>query len=72
MPETLDRGRARRVFEETLRTVAARYAPVEDVMLEARLPDATGQDVVVARYKVYTDGRIECFEILDEVLWPSV
>lgn len=64
------RQHARRVFEETLQKVQRRYAPAGDFMVEARMPDATGQDVVVARYKLYVDGRIECFEILDEVLWP--
>lgn len=67
-----ERRRARRVFEETLATMQRQYAPMEDVMLEARIPDGTGQLVVVARYKLYTDGRIECFEIMDEILWPHV
>jgi hypothetical protein len=66
-----ERARARRVFEESLAKVQQQYAPTEDVMVEARMPDATGQSVLVARYKLYTDGRIECFEVLDEVLWPS-
>ena len=65
------RRQARRVFEETLRKVTAHYTPMEAGMLEATMPDATGQTVVVARYKVHADGRIECFEVLDEVLWPS-
>jgi hypothetical protein len=66
------RARARRVFEETLATMQAQYVPTEDVMVEARMPDATGRDSVVARYKLYVDGRIECFEVLDEVLWPHL
>lgn len=66
-----ERLRARRVFEETLAKVQREYAPSEDVMVEATMPDATGQTVVVARYKCYTDGRVECFEILDEVVWPT-
>lgn len=66
-----DRLQARRVFEETLATVQATYQPSEDVMVEATMPDATGKTVVVARYKCYMDGRVECFEILDEVLWPT-
>jgi hypothetical protein len=66
-----ERLRARRVFEETLQQVQERYAPTENFLVEARLPDATGQTVVVARYKLYVDGRIECFEVLDDVLWPS-
>jgi hypothetical protein len=66
-----ERTQARRVFEETLHAVLRRYAPAEDAMVEARMPDATGQKIVVARYKLYRDGRMECFEILDEVLWPS-
>jgi len=66
-----DRVRARRVFEEILAEVMARYAPIEDFIVEARMPDATGQSIVVARYKLYTDGRIQCFEVLDEALWPS-
>lgn len=69
MAET-DRQHARRVFEEVLTKVLWQYAPTEDVMVEAQMPDATGQTVVVARYKIYTDGRIECFEILDGALWP--
>lgn len=66
-----ERLHARRVFEETIQKVHRRYAPTEDVMIEATMPDATGQTVVVARYKLYVDGRIECFEILDDVLWPT-
>ena len=66
-----ERLQARRVFEVTFAKVTRQYAPTEDVMLEATMPDATGQTVVVARYKCYVDGRIECFEILDEVLWPT-
>ena len=65
------RLRARRVFEETLAKVQRQYAPTEDVMVEATMPDAMGQTIVVARYKLYIDGRIECFEVLDEVLWPT-
>lgn len=68
----MDRTHARRVFEDTLRKVQRQYAPPDDLMVEARATDDTGQSVVVARYKLYTDGRIECFEILDEILWPSV
>jgi hypothetical protein len=67
-----DRQQARRVFEETLATVQRKYAPEEDMMLEALATDETGHQVVVARYMVYTDGRLECFEILDEVLWPKL
>jgi hypothetical protein len=66
------RRQARRVFEETLTRVQQQYAPPEDIMVEARMPDATGQQVVVARYKLYRDGRVECFDILDEVLWPTL
>ena len=66
-----ERAHARRVFEETLTTVQQQYAPTEDLMVEATLPDATGQTVVVARYKLYVDGRIECFQVLDDVLWPT-
>lgn len=66
-----ERLHARRVFEETLAKVQQQYAPTEDFMVEATIPDATGQPVVVARYKLYVDGRVECFEILDEVLWPT-
>jgi methylphosphotriester-DNA--protein-cysteine methyltransferase len=66
-----DRAHARRVFEETIAKVMAAYAPAEDVMVEAKALDETGQSVVVARYKIHVDGRFECFEVLDEVLWPS-
>ena len=66
-----DRAQQRRVFEETIARVMAEYAPAEDVLVEAKALDETGQQVVVARYKLYVDGRVECFEVLDEVLWPS-
>lgn len=66
-----ERRQARRVFEETLHKVQQQYAPTEDCMVDATIPDATGQPVVVARYKLSVDGRIECFEILDAVLWPT-
>jgi hypothetical protein len=66
-----DRAQQRRVFEETIVKVMAAYAPAEDVLVEAKALDETGQSVVVARYKLYVDGRIECFEVFDEVLWPS-
>lgn len=64
--------RARRVFEAVIAQAQQRYALPEDVMLEARAQDADGVSVVVARYKLYVDGRWECFQILDEVLWPSL
>lgn len=67
-----ERQRARRVFEETLANMQRQYAPAEDFMVEAHATDTTGQSVIVARYKLYVDGRIECFEILDDVLWPRV
>jgi hypothetical protein len=67
-----DRAQARRVFEETLAKVQAKYVPMEAVMVEARMPDGQGRQMVVARYKLHPDGRIECFEVLDEVLWPSL
>ena len=67
-----DRAQQRRVFEETIARVMAEYAPAEDVIVDALAPDATGQQVVVARYKLCVDGRIECFQVLDEVLWPSL
>ena len=66
-----DRAHARRVFEETLANVQRQYTPAEDVMLEALTLNDQGQQVVVARYKLYVDGRVECFELLDEALWPS-
>jgi len=66
-----DRAQQRRVFEETIARVMAEYAPAEDVLVDAKALDERGQSVVVARYKLHVDGRIECFEVLDEVLWPS-
>lgn len=66
-----DRVQARRVFEETLAKVLRQYAPTEDVLLEALALNDQGQQVVVARYKISVDGRVECFELLDEALWPS-
>jgi hypothetical protein len=71
MLSAAERIRARKVFEETLAKVQERYAPTEDFMVEATSPDHTGRAVVVARYKVFVDGRFECFEVLDAVLWPT-
>jgi hypothetical protein len=68
----LDPVQARRLFEEVLVKMQQRYAPAEDVMVEARAENAHGQSVVVARYKLYVDGRIECFQVLDEALWPTL
>jgi hypothetical protein len=67
----MDRVRARRVFEETLRNVQQTFAPAEDFMVDATARNEAGQTVVVARYKLYVDGRVECFELLDEALWPA-
>jgi len=67
-----DRAHARRVFEETIAQVMAESVPTEDVLVEAQTVNDQGQQIVVARYKLHSDGRIECFEVLDEVLWPSV
>ena len=72
MAEVLDRQQARRVFEETIATVAKQYAPMEDFLCEARATEVDGTQVTVALYKIYTDGRWECFQVLDEVLWPSL
>jgi len=69
---SIDRTHARRVFEATIARVLEEYAPVEDVLVEAQALNAQGQRIVVARYKIYPDGRVECFEVLDEVLWPSL
>jgi len=66
-----DRAHARQIFEETIARVMAEYAPAEDVLVEAKALDDMGQSIVVARYKLHADGRIECFEVLDEALWPS-
>ncbi len=66
-----ERVKARRVFEETLANVLRQYTPAEDVMLEALTLNDQGQQVVVARYKLSVDGRVECFALLDEALWPS-
>ena len=71
MSAPLDRAQARRVFEETLQTTLQRYALAEDAIVEAHAPNEAGVSVVIARYKVHTDGRVECFQVLDEVLWPS-
>jgi len=68
----LDRAHARRVFEETIAQVMAESVPTEDVLVEAQALNDQGQQIVVARYKLHADGRIECFEVLDDVLWPSV
>jgi hypothetical protein len=66
-----NRAQQRRVFEETIAKVMAECAPVEDVLVEAQALNDQGQQIVVARYKLHTDGQVECFEVLDEVLWPS-
>ena len=62
----------RRVFEDALTMVTATYAPDQDAMVDACAPNAAGVFVVVARYKLYRDGRWQCFEILDDVLWPEL
>ena len=67
----MDRALMRRVFEESLRNAQQKYAPTEDLMVEAHALNDEGQTVVVARYKLYVDGRVECFELLDEALWPA-
>lgn len=66
------RQQARRMFEEIIAHVQTQYAPAEDVLVDAVAEDATGAIVIVARYKIYTDGRFECFEVLDDVLWPAL
>jgi hypothetical protein len=72
MPSLADRQQARRVFEETLHKVQRQYAPSQDFIAEATMLDEEGETVVVARYKIYVDGHIACFQVLDEVLWPSL
>jgi hypothetical protein len=67
-----DRAQMRRVFEETITRVMAESVPTDDVLVEAQALNDQGQQIVVARYRLCADGRIECFEILDDVLWPSV
>lgn len=67
----MDRALMRRIFEESLRKAQQKYAPTEDLMVEATALNDEGQTVVVARYKLYVDGRVECFELLDEALWPA-
>jgi hypothetical protein len=67
-----ERTHARRVFEESLAKVQQQYVTTEDILVEARMEDDTGRTLIVARYKLYMDGRVECFEVLDEVLWPRV
>lgn len=67
----MDRARIRRIFEESLRMTQETYAPTEDVMVEATALNDAWQRVVVARYKLHVDGRLECFEVLDEALWPA-
>ena len=71
MPAALDRAHVRRVFEETLARVQEQYALTEEGFVDVQAHDATGQMVVVARYKLCVDGRVECFQVLDEVLWPN-
>lgn len=68
----VDRAHARRVFEETLAKVQRQCALTEEGVIAVQAQDATGQTVVVARYKLHVDGRVECFEVLDEVLWPRL
>jgi len=72
MTDSIDRAQARRVFEETLATMQAEYQAPEDFMVEAVLTNDAGEQVVVARYKIFVDGHFECFELLDDVLWPSL
>jgi hypothetical protein len=68
----MDNAQKRRVFEETIAKVQARYAPSEDVMVEAQATGPDGLPMVVARYKLYVDGHWECFQVLNDVLWPDV
>jgi uncharacterized protein (DUF2267 family) len=72
MADRATRQHARRVFEDTLETMRQRYVPERDVMVDATMPGPDGRVVVLARYKLYTDGHYECFEVLDDVLWPSL
>jgi hypothetical protein len=65
------RAQARRVFEETLRVMLERYTLATDEMLEAVWDSPDGTRHLVARYKVYTDGHFECFDVLEDALWPS-
>jgi hypothetical protein len=67
-----ERQQARRVFEETLAKVNREYVPSRTFIAEATMLDDEGQTVVVARYKIYGNGDIACFQILDEVLWPNL
>lgn len=62
---------ARRVFEATLEAMQHAYQAPEDFMVDATATDATGAQIVVARYKIYTDGRIQCFEVLHADYWPT-
>ncbi len=66
-----ERVRARVRFEAALAAVQQQYALAEDGLVEATVPDGTGQRIVVARYKLYRDGHFACFEVLDDVLWPT-
>ena len=67
MAEMGDRQQARHVFEETLTKMMAQYVPDENALLAAQVGD-----VPVAYYRVSTDGRWECHQVLDELLWPSL
>ena len=72
MPDRATRHQARLVFEETLARTSQRYVPERDLLVEATIRGPEGHPVVLARYKLFTDGHYECFEVLDDVLWPSL
>jgi hypothetical protein len=66
------RQRYRRLFEDTLRKVSETHVPVTDMLVEAQAPTADGVMQVVAIYKIYRDGHCDCFQVLDDALWPGL
>jgi hypothetical protein len=67
-----DRTAVRQMLDDVTRKMQGLYAAPEDVLFEARVENAEGRTVLVVCYKLSTDGRVECFEMLDEALWPHL
>jgi hypothetical protein len=67
-----ERQETRRAFEARLHKAMQTCVVCEEVVVEVSAVNAARDCVVVARYKLLTDGQIECFDVLDEALWPTV
>jgi hypothetical protein len=57
MIDATTRALALRVFEQTLQRTLETWVPAESGVVACTLPDADGSTVILARYRVYPDGR---------------